>query len=184
MALTRARLVAGDAKLIARARRVLVKTLRKPRALAPLLADVAEMRRLIATERRPAPDFDLKLADGGLIDLEFIAQTLLLAHAAADAGLLSPETREILARLGRAGLISPEAAAELGAAHRLFSEVTQFLRLSLRPPFDPDAAASGVQRRLAEVCSAPNLAIAKATIAEAQAQVRAWRERLLGIALS
>ncbi len=49
--------------------------------------------------------------------------------------------------------------------------------------FDPANAAAGVQRRLAAACSAPNLAVAQATIAEAAAQVRAWRKALLGIAL-
>ena len=183
LALTRARIVAGDMALAGKARRVLRATLRKRRDIGELFADVEEMRRLMAAERKPAHAFDPKLADGGLIDVEFIAQTLILAHAHDHPGLLDPSTHGALTRLAKAGLIEPAALAELGDALRLFSDVTQLARLALRPPFDVEGAADGVRRRIALASAAPTLAAVKDALGEAEAKVRHWRRALLGFAL-
>ena len=183
LALTRARVVAGDKALAGKARRVLRTTLRKRREPRKLFDDVAEMRRLMAAEREPAHAFDVKLADGGQIDVEFIAQTLILAHAHDHAALLDTSTHGALTRLCEAGLIPPHALQELSDALRLFSLITQLARLALRPPYDVDAAAEGVRRRIALACAAPTLAGVKDSLGEAQAKVRHWRAALLGFAL-
>ena len=175
--------MAGDKGLAAKARRVLRATLRKRRDARKLFADVAEMRRLMAAEREPAHAFDAKLADGGQVDVEFIAQTLVLAHAQERAALLETSTLGALTRLCEAGFLPPQALQELGDALRLFTLITQLARLALRPPFDVDAAAEGVRRRIALACAAPTLAGVKDALSEAKATVRHWRAALLGFAL-
>ena len=51
------------------------------------------MRELIAQEKGEEDPWDLKLARGGLTDLDFIAQALVLAHAGASANPLSSDVQ-------------------------------------------------------------------------------------------
>ena len=103
--LTRARPVAGDAALRRRIAETIDAVLHSPRDPGRLLVDVADMRRRIAAEHpRPSP-WDLKNRPGGLIDLEFIAQYLMLREAAASPQILRRATAEALRALGGAGML-------------------------------------------------------------------------------
>ncbi len=66
-----------------------------PRAFA---SDAHEMRRLIAQEKGEGDPWELKLAAGGLLDIEFIAQTLVLIHAHEHPDIIADNTGEVLAR--------------------------------------------------------------------------------------
>ena len=90
MALTRARPVAGDAALRRRIADAVAAVLASPRDAERLLLDVADMRRRIADENPRPPSWDLKNRRGGLLDLEFIVQYLLLRDAAASPQILHP----------------------------------------------------------------------------------------------
>ena len=158
MALTRARVVAGEATLARDIEDVVRKTLSAARLAGPLARDVREMRALIAREKGDKGRFDLKLAPGGLIDIEFLVQFLILAHAAAHPALLRPETRAALAEAARAGLISAADGRALAEAHRLMTAVTQALRLTLPDDAEPQDAAAGVKRRIAAAAGAPDFA--------------------------
>ncbi|MDR2678459.1 MAG: bifunctional [glutamate--ammonia ligase]-adenylyl-L-tyrosine phosphorylase/[glutamate--ammonia-ligase] adenylyltransferase, partial [Zoogloeaceae bacterium] len=88
-ALTRARFVAGDPALGAKfdaTREAILKMARDPEKLR---AEVLAMRQKMLDNRKPhAPEvFDLKQDEGGLIDVEFIVQYLVLAHAREHAAL-------------------------------------------------------------------------------------------------
>src|SRR4029077_7996426 len=83
LALTRARVVSGAPALAARVETVIRDVLRIRRDVGALASDVVNMRGAIAAEKGEGARWDLKYAAGGLIDLEFIAQFLQLAHAAA-----------------------------------------------------------------------------------------------------
>src|SRR5690606_34039835 len=74
MALTRARVDAGDAGLAAEIKAEVTAILELPRDPAKVGAEAREMRALIETEKPPRDVSDIKLSPGGLIDLEFIAQ--------------------------------------------------------------------------------------------------------------
>ncbi len=139
-----------------------------------LARDIADMRALIAREKGDKGAFDLKLAPGGLIDIEFLAQYLILAHARRRVReLLRPETRAALTAATRAGLLSPDDGAALAHAHRLMTAVTQVLRLTLPDDAAPEAAAAGVKRRIAAAAGAPDFARLTAELAEARGRVRA-----------
>ena len=180
MALTRARVIAGEASLERDVAAVAGRTLRRPRDAARLKRDIREMRALIAREKGDRGAFDLKLAPGGLIDIEFLAQYLILAHAAERLELLTPETREALARATGAGLLSAADGESLAQAHRLMTAVTQVLRLTLPDDCEPQAAAAGVRRRLAVAAGEPDFERLSATLAQTRAAARAIFERVLG----
>ena len=180
MALTRARVVAGDAGLAEEIAAVVSATLRQPRDVAKLKRDVSEMRALIAREKPASDPWDLKLVEGGLLDIEFIAQYLVLAFSPAEPRLLNVSTREILARAQLAGLFAPDDAATLIEAHRLFTEATQIMRLTVAGPFDPQAAAAGVRRRIATATRQPDFESLAAALSEARAGVSEVFARVLG----
>jgi len=179
MALTRARVVAGDASLareIADAARAI---LGRPRDPAKLKRDAGEMRALIAKEKPGDDPWDLKLASGGLLDIEFIAQYLMLAHGEAQPGIVDVSTRVALARAGEFGKLGAEDAATLAEAHRLLTDMTQMLRLTVPGAFDPATAASGVKRRIAVACQLPDFEALAAALEDARADVRAIYARIL-----
>ena len=180
MALTRARVVAGDPTLAADIEAVALATLGAKRDRAKLARDIRDMRALIAKEKGDKGGFDLKLAPGGLIDVEFLAQYLILAHASAHPELLKTDTRAALAEAVRAGLLSPDDGAALADAHRLMTAVTQVLRLTLPDDAEPQAAAAGVKRRIAAAAGAPDFERLTAALEEARGQVRTIFARMLG----
>src|SRR6202042_3859346 len=107
-------------------------------------------------EKGDSDVWDLKLAAGGLLDLEFIAQYLELAFAHDHPGILDVSTCKVVEEAGRAGLITAEQAEVLVDAHRLYTDATQFMRLSVSGPFDPAKAAAGVKRRIAAAINFPD----------------------------
>ncbi|MDL2283651.1 bifunctional [glutamate--ammonia ligase]-adenylyl-L-tyrosine phosphorylase/[glutamate--ammonia-ligase] adenylyltransferase [Oxalobacter sp. OttesenSCG-928-P03] len=82
-ALTRARFCAGDEKIGERFESIRDAILRQPRDTATLSHDVLEIRKKIhdAHPNRSSL-FDLKHDTGGMIDIEFMVQCLVLTHAA------------------------------------------------------------------------------------------------------
>src|SRR5262249_3468289 len=79
-ALTRARCVAGDAALGERFEALRHALLTQPRDQQLLKKEVLDMRARML-ETHPAVENDVKNARGGIIDVEFIVQYLILAHA-------------------------------------------------------------------------------------------------------
>jgi len=148
MALTRARVVAGDAGLAQRVETVRRDTLTRRRDPLRLLADVAEMRERIARSHKPASGWDVKHRRGGLIDIEFIAQTLQLAHAADHPEILAANTAEALNRARAAGLLGEGDAQTLDEALTLWIAVQTVLRQTLPAGFDEASAPPGLKSLL------------------------------------
>ena len=180
MALTRARVIAGDAGLANEIAGVVSATLRARREPHKLAREVRQMRDLIAREKGESDPWDLKLVSGGLIDIEFAAQYLTLAHAHAWPELLDVSTRATLAKAGELGLIASEDAAVLVDAHRLYTDATQIMRLTVAGPFDATHSASGVKRRIASAAALPSFELLAAAVKEARAHVRGIYARILG----
>jgi [glutamine synthetase] adenylyltransferase / [glutamine synthetase]-adenylyl-L-tyrosine phosphorylase len=81
-ALTRARFVAGDAAIGKRFDEIKNSVIRQTRDLNKLRGEVLAMRdKMLAGHSNKSGLFDLKHDRGGIIDVEFIVQYLVLAHA-------------------------------------------------------------------------------------------------------
>ncbi|MGQ0446446.1 MAG: bifunctional [glutamine synthetase] adenylyltransferase/[glutamine synthetase]-adenylyl-L-tyrosine phosphorylase [Beijerinckiaceae bacterium] len=179
MALTRARPVAGNAQLgelVSDAIRALL-TRRRGDGLA---RDVFEMRRRIAQAKGDGDPWDLKLAAGGLIDIEFLAQYLLLRHAYTEPSLVCVSAVAVIETAAARGLLGADRARVLADAYRLFSDVTQILRLTLDPGTDPRAASEAVKRRLAKVAGQPSLSALESRLDDMRAEVRGLFDAELG----
>jgi len=69
-------------------------------------------------DRSDAARFDLKQGAGGLVDIEFLLQGLVLLHAAAQPILLADgNTAMLIAAAARAGVMSEDDARTLADAH-------------------------------------------------------------------
>jgi len=149
MALTRARVVAGDPALGARVMALVRAVLTRPREADQLVADVAEMRQRIEEQHRNPSRWDAKHRQGGLIDIEFIAQYLQLREGARVPGVLQQNTRAALGALAAAGTLAEEAAETLGRALALWHGVQGLMKLTADEPFDEAAATPALRLLLA-----------------------------------
>ena len=127
-AITRARWCAGDASLASRFEEVRRAVLTAPRDQDALRREIATMRERVREAHPVRPTrFDLKHGRGGMMDIEFAVQWLVLAHSAAhpelqdDVGniaLLQRAERAALLPAG-VGLAAADAYRELRRAqHR------------------------------------------------------------------
>jgi glutamate-ammonia-ligase adenylyltransferase len=177
MALTRARVVAGEPALTARIEAAIAQLLTAPRDAERLLVDVAEMRARIARERQAASLWEVKDLRGGLIDLEFLAQYLQLRHAESHPEVLDRSTQHAFAKLAKAGALGASLAGRLIEATRLMRQVQGFLRLTVSGAFDQTAAPEGLKSALARATGAADFAALEAgLIGTAQAVYEAFVE--------
>jgi glutamate-ammonia-ligase adenylyltransferase len=134
-ALTRARFVAGDAAIGAAFEIGRDEILRLPRDPAKLTADVIDMRRRMhAGHPNPTALFDLKHDPGGMVDVEFIVQFLVLAHTRAHAGLAKNVGNIALLQMaGTLGLVPADLAQRVADAYREFRRLQHKVRLTGAP---------------------------------------------------
>jgi glutamate-ammonia-ligase adenylyltransferase len=143
-ALLRARPVAGDAALNAELATVRRDVLAVPRDPAAVRAEVASMRQRWRAERDRSDEqqFDLKQGLGGLLDIEFALQGLVLAHAARQPALLGVTANAGLIEACRvAGVLDDDQAATLAAAHAGLLQRALACTLDLRSRIAPRDAA-------------------------------------------
>jgi glutamate-ammonia-ligase adenylyltransferase len=111
-ALSRARFVAGDRAIGSEFEALRVDILRQPRDAAALRTDVAAMRqKMLDAHPNRSRLFDLKHDRGGIIDVEFAVQYLVLAHAGAHA--------ELTGNIGNLALLKLAARLELASEPRV-----------------------------------------------------------------
>jgi len=130
-ALTRARHVAGDEALGQRFERLRIEVLRTKRDLAKLREDVVAMRaKMFEAHPNRSELFDLKHDRGGLVDVEFIVQFLVLGHAHEHAELTGNiGNLALLKRSASLGLIPEPLALDAFEAYREFRRLQHMLRL-------------------------------------------------------
>ena len=116
-ALTRARACSGDPALGARFEQARDEILAQARDAAKLHGDIVAMRRRMRHEHRHEAR-DLKHAGGGVIDLEFCVQALVLQHGPRHAQLRENKgNHTLLKRAGELGLIGMETAVAAADAY-------------------------------------------------------------------
>jgi glutamate-ammonia-ligase adenylyltransferase len=130
-ALTRARYASGDAGVGQRFEQIREAILVMPRDTAKLREEVLAMRQKINAGHPNSTDrFDLKHDAGGMVDVEFVTQYLVLCHAGTHPMLVRNLGNITLLRLaGEAGLIEPALAARAGDAYRTLRRVQHQLRM-------------------------------------------------------
>jgi len=130
-ALTRARFVAGDSKIGAAFEALRADILKQPRDLDKLREEVLVMRKkLLDGHPNRSPLFDIKHDRGGLIDVEFAVQYLVLGHAHRYPELTGNIGNLALLKLAaQLGLITEKCADAAHAAYRRFRQLQHSVRL-------------------------------------------------------
>jgi glutamate-ammonia-ligase adenylyltransferase len=134
-ALTRARFVAGDAQIGATFDATRDAVLRMPRDPQKLVADIVAMRTRMAAEHTNRTQlFDVKHDPGGMVDIEFIVQYVVLAHAHAHPQLTRNAGNIALLQIAAdAGLVEPALAVEVADAYREYRRLQHQVRLTGAP---------------------------------------------------
>ncbi|MGY3904623.1 bifunctional [glutamate--ammonia ligase]-adenylyl-L-tyrosine phosphorylase/[glutamate--ammonia-ligase] adenylyltransferase [Aeromonas lusitana] len=133
-ALVRARPIYGDDLVIAEFARIRRAVLAKERDLPILAKEVREMRHKMRDHLLKAGEgeFDLKQSPGGMVDIEFIAQYLVLAHASGEPDALTrwSDNVRIFDECVLAGVLSLEQAEGLKHAYLEIRNLGHRLNLS------------------------------------------------------
>lgn len=139
-ALTRARFAAGDTAIGQRFEAIRRDILAQHRDNAKLAEDVAAMREKMLATHPALPD-DVKHCRGGLVDVEFIVQYIVLAHSGQHPALLANSGNiALLKAAADAALIPAGLAGDAQEAYRRLRELQHRQRLNDTPP-SPEALA-------------------------------------------
>jgi len=153
LALTRARVIATEPGFVERINSNIAEILSQPFDRAKIVNDVISMRELMAKERKSRHQFDLKLAVGGLVDIEFIAQSAQLlereaiSNAQADIGAT-------LWRMGELGLL-PQAE-RLVEIRQTYTAILQAMSICLIDPFKEVGWTDAFKELLAQLTNYPD----------------------------
>jgi glutamate-ammonia-ligase adenylyltransferase len=130
-ALTRARYSAGNIEVGLIFDEVRAEVLSQQRQIDHLRNEILEMRRKVhAGHPNASGEFDLKHDAGGMVDIEFIVQFLVLAYSHQHPQLIGNLGNIALLRIaGELGLIQPSEAQLVGNAYRLLRALQHRLRL-------------------------------------------------------
>ncbi|HET7774329.1 MAG TPA: bifunctional glutamine synthetase adenylyltransferase/deadenyltransferase, partial [Burkholderiaceae bacterium] len=151
-ALTRARFVTGDAALGTWFETWRRRALGADRDTAEVVHEVNAMRRRVLDGHpNKTPDFDLKHDPGGLVDMEFAVQAMVLAHASRHPDLLdNVGTLALAGRLGAHGLVPAAVADAAREGYRTLRRLQHVLRLrgadvARMAPADADRHRSAIR---------------------------------------
>lgn len=130
-AISRARYVAGDQNVGKAFEQIRIAVISQQRDAATLRLEVLEMRnKMRAGQTIPADMFDLKHSPGGIIDVEFLVQYLVLANAAKYPELTANIGNLALLRLlASLKVIDEELAESAASAYREYRHMQHMLKL-------------------------------------------------------
>ena len=160
MALTRARVVGACAE----AEAAIAATLRRPREPEVLRRAVLAMRADIAAAKPAKGAYDVKLAPGGLVDLEFLVHFLQLRDGIG----VGPDLAAAITDLTAAGRL-PDG---LAAAHDVLTRFLVLLRLVAAGGDVPASFTPAVEAMLARALGAASFPAVVEQLALAKAAVR------------
>jgi [glutamine synthetase] adenylyltransferase / [glutamine synthetase]-adenylyl-L-tyrosine phosphorylase len=181
LALTRARVVSAPNDFCIKLNAIIAGVLAAPRDRAQTLTDVRDMRKLMLREKGLGTVWDIKTKRGGMIEIEFVAQTLQILSTPP---VWSPNTGAALQQLQSAGLLPAKDAASLTRAWELYSSLIQIIRLCVNGDYVPESAPPSLNNTLARAATMPDILSTVATLLESQAEVIDIFDELIGNPIS
>jgi glutamate-ammonia-ligase adenylyltransferase len=154
LAFTKARIVAGDAAYGEKFMKLIAGIIYAAPLTAADATELRQMRHRIETERGDQQhlDWEFKTGPGGLIDVEFLIQSLQLQHGAAHPQIRTAHTLAALNRLASLGIIEEGHASQLRRHYlflrRLESVLRRMENLSVSHLPDDEAGQNRLAKRL------------------------------------
>ncbi len=171
MALSRARVVAGDEAFALDTAATLNRVICQKRDNEKLRTDILDMRRRMATQYRTDDMWDLKHARGGQVDIDFISQYLILKHAAEFPDIVAGDPVVALGQVHRLDLIDRKLVDKLVEAARLWRRLQQVTRLISGGKLDEGSLSEAAKKHLAQTVGEPDFSRLKMLILERQVLV-------------
>jgi len=169
MALTRARVIHAAAEDRAAVEEVIAQTLNRPRDGKAVAVDAVRMRNEILAHKPPRDVLDVKLVQGGLIDLEFVVHF----HQLSSHVGLDPHLGRAIVALSGAGLVD----RCMGQAHDLFTRLLLCRRFIAAGGQGVEDVPANVAALIARLCGFDDWAMLLAAYDEARQCVTAqWTE--------
>ncbi|MCC7038168.1 MAG: bifunctional [glutamine synthetase] adenylyltransferase/[glutamine synthetase]-adenylyl-L-tyrosine phosphorylase [Alphaproteobacteria bacterium] len=128
----------------------LTKILSVKRDDRELRGEMLEMRAKVEKQFGSKDAWQLKYRRGGLMDVLFAVQFLILQNAHKNKGLFAPALDDAIKILKTKKLLAAQDAEKLSAAHHDAQAIQSFLRLCAELPFDPEKDPPGLKKALAE----------------------------------
>jgi [glutamine synthetase] adenylyltransferase / [glutamine synthetase]-adenylyl-L-tyrosine phosphorylase len=180
LALTRARVIAGRSELALKIEEIVQQTLSAPHDSEKTKTDVRDMRTMMLREQKSSGVWDVKRSRGGQTEVEFIVQTLQLIHGSTSPKILNQNTEHCLSSARQLDLVSAIDCEKLREATKLYQRLTQLMRLSLTPDYEPNAASQSLNSAICRAAEMPNISATEALLAEHQAQISTLFDHLIG----
>ncbi|MEM9668842.1 MAG: bifunctional [glutamine synthetase] adenylyltransferase/[glutamine synthetase]-adenylyl-L-tyrosine phosphorylase [Pseudomonadota bacterium] len=178
MALTRLRPVSdqnGLAEYVVRiTQNILVDAPRRDE----LTEDIRNMRQRLAAEKPGHGLWDLKLGEGGLVDLEFIVQRELLMLKSTRSA--TPHLIDAIQLLKENQSLSDVDQDLLLEAEQLLSALQQIQRLALPGDISSETISAGLKDRLAKAAAQPDFEAVESTLRRIKAGVQTMRRERIG----
>jgi glutamate-ammonia-ligase adenylyltransferase len=156
-ALIKARPVSGERLITSRFEGIRAEVLSRRRPRAALHADVADMRsRMRAEHHRPEPGmFDLKQDPGGIVDIEFLVQYLVLRHAHRYPELVRwTDNVRLIQALISSAVLNEYMAHVLKHAYLIYRAAAHQLSLQEKPARVPAEKFAPLRQRIRQIWEA------------------------------
>ena len=163
MALLRARAIYGSPEAREAVEKIIHDLLHMPRDAEKTRADAADMRVKMAGHKPPKGALDIKVGEGGLVDLEFAMHVQQLTTGECHIPNIAAAIRCLNAKN-----LAPD---EVVAAHGLLARMLVMLRLTAEEGEEPTPAA---RQMVASACGEPGWPQLLAAHDEARAAVSNW----------
>lgn len=179
LALTRARVIAGDPQFCRHVESQLNVALSQVPDVEKITKDVVEMRQRLERERATKDHWDLKNVPGGMIDIEFIAQYLQLIHAEDAPEIRHQNTAEVLKCLSECKLLDTNIVGDLREAHKLYQRLSQIISLCVEGDFNSDQVPDGLRHLLKAAGDVSSFRALETKLITTQRQTREYFNAIL-----
>lgn len=183
MTLVRGRPVFDTCDLATDVDDALKSILRGKREAGEVSTEISSMRSRIEKQYRTRCPWTLKHVPGGMVDIDFIAQYLVLAHAAQRDEVLCKNSREIISRAEELNLIDHKDAFVLVSAAKLYQSLSTFLSLVIEGEIDDGRSKSFspvLKRYLTEISETENFEELEKRLVDTEIQTRHIFESVVG----
>ena len=156
LALAKARLVTPRSTFAAGLDEMITTMLKTPVPAKDMAAALHDMRGRLRAGYGDAPSWQIRRRAGGIAELDLLLQGLRLIHAGLFTGGGQP-AEAILQILSANDRITPDAAAQLAAAERLYTALHHALRLVLGTSSQhPDDLGAAARQFVLAACDSPD----------------------------
>ncbi|WP_194362747.1 bifunctional [glutamate--ammonia ligase]-adenylyl-L-tyrosine phosphorylase/[glutamate--ammonia-ligase] adenylyltransferase [Neptunicella marina] len=156
-ALVRSRIIVAEPELAKQLQHIRCDVLSQPRDKTQLAQQVMDMREKMRNHlsKGNSEQFDLKQDSGGIADIEFIVQFMVLAHSATYPQLLNwPDNVRILSELVNQGLMDKETGEILTEAYLTYRNLGHHLALRNAPVLDNSGEYESIRQQVIAIWQA------------------------------